>query len=199
MIAFIEGTLVEKTPTRVVLNVGGVGYEALISLGSYDRLPMPGEPCRLLTHEHIREDDHTLYGFVTSRELEMFRRLIAVSGVGPKTALAALSGLTPRDLVAAVKGGDVKRLSSISGIGKKTAERIIVELKDRFTEAEALEAAAAGVPPDPHEAKRRDAVLALVALGYRQADAAAMVEAIPAEKMAHMTVEHVIRNALMGR
>ena len=199
MIAFLEGVLEEKHLTRVVLNLGGVGYEVLVPLSTFDRLPEPGTVCRLLTHHHIREDDQLLYGFLTAHELDMFRRLIGVSGIGPKTALAALSGLTPRELTAAVLAGDIKRLSSIQGVGRKTAERIVVELKDKISQAEALEAAADTRAPDEHEAKRRDALLALVALGYKQADAQKMIGAVPAEKLAAMTVEQLIRLALVGR
>ena len=129
MITFLEGTLVEKQPTRIVLAVHGVGYEVFIPLSSYDRLPEENAPCRILTHDHLREDAHLLYGFVTEAERGLFGMLLGISGIGPKTALSALSGLSVRDLKTAVVEGDVKRLSSISGIGKKTAERIVVELR----------------------------------------------------------------------
>ena len=117
MISFLEGIIEVRQPTHVVLNVGGVGYEVLIPLSSFDRLPREGERCRLLTHDLPREDEHLLLGFATADERSLFRRLVAVSGIGPKTALSALSGLSPRELKLALTQGDVKRLSSITGIG----------------------------------------------------------------------------------
>ena len=175
MIAFVEGIVAEKQPTRVVVNVHGVGYEAHIPLSSYDRLPREGEAVRLLTVLVVREDGQWLYGFMTEAERQLFTLLNTVSGIGPKTALGALSGLPVRELKAAIVAGDLKRLSSISGIGKKTAERIALELRDRIGDAEALEAIA-GNEPAPHDLKLRDVALALVSLGYKQADARKMVE-----------------------
>lgn len=198
MISHLEGTLVEKNPTRIVVDVGGVGYDVFIPLSSYDRLPEAGERCRILTHHHVREDAHTLFGFATEAERDLFRRLLDVSGIGPKTALCALSGLAVRDLKAAVVTGDVKRLSSISGIGKKTAERIIVELRDRIKPGEALEAVAGAAEPSPEDARLRDAILALVSLGYKQADALKRVQAAAAKLPAESTVEDLVRRALTG-
>ena len=200
MIVFIEGTLIEKQPTRVVCAAGGIGYELLIPLSSYDRLPRVGETCRIHTHEHVREDAHVLYGFMTEEEQRLFERLIGVSGIGPKTALSALSGLTPRDLTRAVVEGDVKRLSSITGIGRKTAERIIVELKDKITAGEALEAVTGGGAGQPDDPRRRDAVLALVSLGYKQADAFKMIQAaFPGPLADTVSIEEVVRAALTTR
>ena len=127
----LDGILETKDPTRAVVVCNGVGYEVHIPLSSFDRLPAAGAHCRVLTHHHVWADGQALYGFATEGERRMFRLLLDVSGIGPKTALSALSGLSSRDLTAAIVGGDVKRLSSISGIGKKTAERIVLELKDR--------------------------------------------------------------------
>ncbi len=196
MIAFLEGLLVEKDPTRIVLNVGGVGYEVFIALSSYDRLPEPGATCRILTYEHVREDLHALYGFRTDDERRMFLLLLAVSGIGPKTALNALSGLSVRDMKAAIVTGDVKRLSSISGVGKKTAERIVVELKDKLGEGEALQAVAAGPDATPGDLRMRDAILALASLGYKQADAQERVRAVAATLKGEATVEELVRKAL---
>ncbi len=199
MIAFLEGTIEEKQPTRLVLNVGGVGYAVAIPLSSYDRFPGPGATCRVLTHEYIREDRHDLFGFATPAEQNIFERLLNVTGIGPRIALGALSGLSPREFVAAVSEGDVQRLSRISGIGKKTAERIVVELRDKIEAGEALEAIAGGEPAGEEATRRRDAVLALIALGYKQADAQRMVRAVPASRAGSGSVEDLVRAALTGR
>lgn len=181
MITHLHGTLTEKHPTRIVVDVGGVGYEVFIPLSSYDRLPHEKGAIRVLTHDHCREDAHQLFGFITEGERQMFLMLTDVSGIGPKLAMSALSGLTVRELKAAISQSDVKRLSSISGIGKKTAERIVVELRDRLSKAEALEAGS-GTPEEAAEdTKVRDAVLALVALGFKQ-------------EQARERVLHVMRN-----
>lgn len=195
MITFIEGLLVEKDPTRVVVNVQGVGYEVFIPLSSYDRLPAPGEAVRIQTYDHVREDTHALYGFMTVEERRLFLLLMGVSGIGPRLALTALSGLSVRDLKAAVAQGDVKRLSSVSGIGKKTAERMVVELRDKLTAGEALEAVAGAVAGEP-DARLRDAILALISLGYKQADAQKRVRDVLLHVNSKTTVEEIVRLAL---
>jgi holliday junction DNA helicase RuvA len=195
MITFLDGELVEKDPTRIVLDVNGVGYEVSIPLSTYDRLPEAGARCRILTYDCVREDAHTLFGFATNDERRMFLLLIDVSGIGPKTAVTALSGVPVRDLKAAIVNADVKRLSSISGIGRKTAERIVVELRDKLGAGEAIEAVA---PADvPADGRLRDALLALVSLGYKQADARKMVEGVVSQLKPEMTVEDVVRKALV--
>src|ERR1043165_1328350 len=147
MISFLHGKLIEALPTQVIIDVHGVGYEALIPLSSYDKLPRPGEEVKLLTHLAVREDAHTLYGFMTTAERELFRLLInTVSGIGPKIALNVLSGISVTAFRGAVAGSDVKSLSQISGVGKKTAERIVVELRDKIGMAGALEASSAKHP-----------------------------------------------------
>jgi len=196
MITFLEGTLAEKTPTRIVLNVHGVGYEIFIPLSSYDRLPDENAPCKVLTHDQLREDAHNLYGFVTEAERSLFAMLLGISGVGPKTALSALSGLSVRDLKRAVVEGDIKRLSSLSGIGKKTAERIVVELRHKLSEGETREAVAGA--PETADLRTRDAVLALVALGYKQVDAQTRVRDILPKLKASATIEDIVRAALAG-
>src|SRR5262245_44280592 len=144
MITFLEGKLVEALPTQVTVVVQGVGYEVLIPLSSYDKLPPPGQPVHLLTHLVVREDAHVLYGFMTAAERELFRLLInTVSGIGPKIALNILSGVSVTAFRGAVASSDVKSLSQISGVGKKTAERIVVELRDKIGLAGALEVASA--------------------------------------------------------
>ncbi len=172
MISFLHGKLVEALPTQVIVEVHGVGYEALIPLSSYDRLPQPGQEVTLLTHLAVREDAHTLYGFMTAAERELFRMLInTVSGIGPKIALNILSGMNVTAFRGAVAQGDVKALSQISGVGKKTAERIVVELRDKVGAAGAWEAVSAQRALSAEHQKLNDAVLALSALGFKQTEA----------------------------
>lgn len=172
MIAFIEGTLVEALPTQVTVNVHGVGYQALIPLSSFDRLPDVGCAVRLLTHLHVREDAHTLYGFMSEGERDLFRLLLNhVSGVGPKLALAVLSGMSVDMFKSAVVLSDVAAISRIKGVGKKTAERVVLELKDKVGVAAAWEAASKANAPGVDEARITDAVLALISLGYKQVEA----------------------------
>lgn len=199
MITFLEGIIEDKQPTHVVLNVGGVGYEVIISLSSYDRLPGLGEKVRILTHDHIREDDHQLFGFMTADERRVFSLLLGVSGIGPKTALSALSGMTVRELKVAIKDADLKRLSSISGIGKKTAERMVVELRDKFGAGEILAASTADNALTESDVRLRDAVLALISLGYKRSDAQDMILKVSAQPtMAKADVESLVRKALAG-
>src|SRR5437867_3476797 len=181
MINFLHGKLIEALPTHVTVDVNGVGYEALIPLSSYDKLPVPGNDVKLLTHLAVREDAHVLYGFMTTQEREMFRLLINhVSGIGPKIALNVLSGMNVTALRGAVANADVKSLSQISGVGKKTAERIVIELRDRIGAAGAWEALSAQRALSPAEQKTNDAVLALVALGFKQVEAHELVRAVSA-------------------
>ena len=172
MITFLHGKLIEVLPTQVTVDVQGVGYELLIPLSSYDKLPQPGNEVKLLTHLAIREDAHVLYGFMTVQERELFRLLINnVSGIGPKIALNILSGMNATAFRGAVANADVKALSQINGVGKKTAERIVVELKDKVGPAGAWEASSAQRALSPIDQKINDAVLALIALGFKQLDA----------------------------
>jgi Holliday junction DNA helicase RuvA len=197
MITFLNGIIAEKQPTRVVMDVGGVGYEVAIPLSSYDRLPAKGQMCRILTYHHVREDAQLLFGFMTEDERRMFLLLISISGIGPKTGLTALSGMSARELKVAIVQGDVKRLNSISGIGKKTAERMVIELKDKISEGEALEAITASGEKSPEDMKMRDAVLALIALGYKQDEARKMVAAaVQGGTTGKMTVEEIVKKAL---
>src|SRR3974390_2700035 len=172
MITFLRGKLVEALPTQVIMEVNGVGYEVLIPLSSFDKLPTPGQDVTLLTQLVIREDAHTLYGFSTAAERDLFRLLVnTVSGIGPKIALNILSGMNPVTFRGAVANGDVKSLSQISGVGRKTAERIIVELRDKIGAAGAWEADSARHALSPEDQKANDAVLALMALGFKQVEA----------------------------
>lgn len=196
MITFLEGQLVEKQPGRAVVNVGGVGYEVWIPLSSFERLPPEGAACRVLTYHHVREDAQELFGFATEHERRLFLLLYSVSGVGPKTALGVLGGLSVRDIKKAIAEGDAKRLATVKGLGRKTAEKIIVELKDKLTEGEMLEAAVAAEPGSAEELRTRDAILALVSLGYKQADALKMIKDVLPGIPANATVEDLVRKAL---
>ena len=185
----------EKQPGRAVLNVGGVGYEVLIPLSSFERLPPEGAACKVLTYHHVREDAQELFGFATEPERRLFLLLYSVNGVGPKTALGVLGGLSVRDIKSAIAEGDVKRLSSVKGLGRKTAEKIIVELKDKLTEGEVLEAAA-GEPATAEDLRTRDAILALVSLGYKQAEAIKMIKDVLPRVTGSLSVEELVRRAL---
>jgi Holliday junction DNA helicase RuvA len=197
MITFLNGLLIEALPTQVVVDVNGIGYEVLIPLSSYDHLPPPGQPVRLLTQLIVREDAHTLYGFSTAAERDLFRLLInSVSGIGPKTALNILSGMNVVAFRGAVAASDVKSLSQISGVGKKTAERIVVELRDKIGAAGALEAASARHALSPADQKTSDATLALMALGFKQIEAHDAVRAAQAVLGAAATVEQIVRACL---
>jgi Holliday junction DNA helicase RuvA len=197
MITFLHGKLVEALPTQITIDVNGVGYEALIPLSSFDKLPQPGQAIRLLTQLVIREDAHTLYGFMTPEERDLFRLLIhTVSGIGPKTALNVLSGISVTAFRGAVATGDLKSLSKISGVGKKTAERIVVELRDKIGMAGAWEAASAKHGLSADEQRINDAVLALVALGFKQIEAHDSVRAAQAVLGTQATVEELVRACL---
>jgi Holliday junction DNA helicase RuvA len=197
MITFLHGKLVEALPTRVTVDLHGVGYEVLIPLSSFDKLPAPGAEVQLLTHLHVREDAHILYGFMTSAEREMFRLLVnTVTGIGPRLALNILSGMNVTALRGAVANGDVKSLSQISGVGRKTAERIVVELKDKIGAAGAWEALSAQRGLSEGDQKINDAVLALVALGFKQIEAHEVVRAAQSALGEKASVEELVRASL---
>jgi Holliday junction DNA helicase RuvA len=198
MITFLRGKLVEALPTQAIVEVqGGVGYEVLIPLSSFDKLPAPGSEVQLLTHLAIREDAHVLYGFMTAAERDLFRLLIStVSGIGPKIALNVLSGMNPVALRGAVANGDVKALSQISGVGKKTAERIVVELKDKIGAAGAWEASSTQRALSEADQKINDAVLALMALGFKQTEAHEAIRASQAALGPRAGVEDLVRSSL---
>lgn len=193
LIARLRGTLAEKGPAGLVVECGGVGYGVTVPLSTFDRLPAVGEEVCLHIHHLTREDDAWLFGFVTERERRFFRALLGISGIGPKLALAVLSGLTARELATAIAEGDVRRLSSISGVGKKTAERIVVELRDKVDPIEAL--ATRGGQAEEAPPALRDAILSLIALGNRAEDARAMAQAA-FEKNPKASVQDLIRLAL---
>ena len=197
MITFLHGKLVDSLPTQVTVDVNGVGYEVLIPLSSFDKLPQPGHDVKLLTQFIVREDAQVLYGFASAAERDLFRLLIHnVSGIGPKTALDVLSGISVTMFKAAVVKGDAALLSKTKGIGKKTAERIIVELKDKVGIAAAWEAASASHAPSPADVQLNDAVLALIALGYKQVDAHKAVRQVQEKAGGTASTEDLIRQGL---
>ena len=177
MIAFLRGRVLEKSPNRVVVDVQGIGYEVHVPLSTYYEIGDEHQEIALRVYTHVREDALQLYGFLTDLERQMFERLIAVSGIGPKLAVAVLSGLDTRDLVTAVQRADVARLTTIPGVGRKTAERIVLELKDRL--ATLTVAAAAGVvsTSSPGERLRADLLSALQNLGYHRPQAEKAIDA----------------------
>jgi len=196
VIAFLNGNLARALPTQAIVDVGGVGYEVFIPLSSYDKLPPAGQPVRLLTHLHVREDAHVLYGFMTAAERDLFRLLVNnVSGIGPKLALAVLSGMSVNNFKVAVVNSDVVALSKISGLGKKTAERIVLELKDKVGVTAAWEAASAAHAPTPEQERANEAVLALIALGYKQVEAHRIIRELQ-EKERDKSAEELVKLAL---
>jgi Holliday junction DNA helicase RuvA len=196
MISFLRGTVVEVLPMRLVLEVAGVGYDIHIPLSTYDKLPQPGATTKILTHLQVREDAHILYGFATPEERDLFLLLVNnVSGIGPKLALAVLNGTTPVQFRGLVVAGDIASLSRIKGVGKKTAERIVVELRDKVGVSAAWEAASAANALPPEEQHVNDAVLALISLGYKQAEAHKTVRAVR-DRQPSATVEELIKEAL---
>src|SRR4051812_22796009 len=196
MITFLDGKLVAALPTHAVVDVNGVGYEVLIPLSSYDKLPAVGQPIHILTHLAVREDAHILYGFMTAAERDLFRLLVNnVTGIGPKLALAVLSGMSVVSFKSAVVNSDVAALSKISGLGKKTAERIVLELKDKVGVAAAWEAASAAHAPTREQEQANEAVLALIALGYKQVDAHRSVHDLQ-QKNPNQSAEELVKLAL---
>ena len=174
MIAHLRGRIFSKQPNRLVVDVNGVGYDVAVPLSTFYGLGEPGAEVSLRIHTHVREDALLLYGFATPLELDVFERLIGISGIGPKVALSVLSGIEPRELVRAVERGDVARLTAIPGVGKKTSERIVLELKDRLPRAQPVDAGAA--PPSP-SALKDDVLSALINLGYHRPLAEKAVDA----------------------
>jgi len=197
MITYLAGKLVAALPTQAIVDVGGVGYEVLIPLSSYDRLPAVTQAVHMLTHLHVREDAHILYGFMSAAERDLFRLLVNhVSGIGPKLALAVLSGMSVGNFKNAVVNNDVTSLSKISGLGKKTAERIVLELKDKLGVAAAWEAASSAHAPTAEESQANEAVLALIALGYKQVEAHKTVRDLQEKQPEIKSAEELVKMAL---
>lgn len=199
MIGFLKGTLIEKTPPQLIVDVSGVGYEVDVPMTTLYRLPAVGQPVSLHTHMVVREDAQLLYGFFDKTDREFFRELIRVNGVGPKMALAIMSGLEVSELVRCVQAQETTALVKIPGIGKKTAERLLVELKDRFKAWETMPSIsglveATGAPPIVSN-QVSDAVSALIALGFKAAEAKKAVDGIAEPDL---TSEELIKKALKG-
>lgn len=192
MIAHLRGRVIEKHPNRLIVDVGGVGYDVLVPLSTFYTAGEPGAEIALRIHTHVREDQLALYGFATTLELGMFEKLILVSGIGPRLALAVLSGIEARDLAGAIQRSDLARLTAIPGVGKKTAERICVELRDRLPK---IAPAAPGTAAAAADTLRDDLVSALVNLGYhRQAVDKVLDKVVAASPDARF--EDVLRVAL---
>lgn len=168
MIALLRGRILEKHPQRVIVDVGGVGYDVQVPLSTFYGVGDAGSDVSLRVHTHVREDAIALFGFATPLELELFERLIAINGVGPRLALAVLSGIEPAELVRAVRLQDVARLTTIPGVGRKTAERIALELKDRLPKGLQVDVMK---PRAPEEELKDDVLSALLNLGYQRAAA----------------------------
>jgi Holliday junction DNA helicase RuvA len=194
VIAVLRGTLIEKSPSRLIVDVGGVGYDVLVPLSTFYVLGDAGAAVTLRIHTHVREDVIALYGFITKLEQDLFERLIAINGVGPKLALAVLSGIEPAELIRAVRLQDVARLTAIPGVGKKTAERIGLELKDRLPAA--LQAASpAATLRAPVDQVRDDLLSALVNLGYHRPLAEKAIEKV-LQAEPDVRFEQALKNAL---
>ncbi len=199
MIGRLRGNLAEKQPPHLILDVNGVGYELEVPMTTLYRLPSVGEPVTLHTHLVVREDAQLLYGFWDKRDRELFRELIRLNGVGPKLALALMSGLEVDELVRCVQAQDTSTLVKIPGVGKKTAERLLVELKDRFKAWESMPAIATLVV-EPRvgvavSSAENDALSALIALGFKPQEASRAVSAVKEEGLSS---EEMIRRALKG-
>ena len=194
MIAFLRGRVVDKQPNRVIVDIHGVGYDVHVPLSTFYEIGDEGADVALRVHTHVREDALQLYGFLTELERQLFERLIGISGIGPKVAIAVLSGMDPRELVTAVQRGDVARLTGIPGVGKKTAERIVLELRDRLTQIVAP-AADAGAAARGADRLRLDLLSALQNLGYHRPQAEKAVDKA-LDTMSDATLEAALKSAL---
>jgi Holliday junction DNA helicase RuvA len=192
----IKGTLVHKNPAEAVIEAGGVGYQINISLNTFDKLPEAGNQAKLLTYLHVKEDIMQLFGFASEKERRVFKILIGISGIGPKLALTVLSHMTPEDLEQAVANQDMTMLTAISGIGKKTAERLLVELKGKIADA-----VVEGLPTIKGQgaAVSDPAIDALMSLGLNYAEAKNAVEKAKGKLGDKAPVEQLIREALKGK
>ena len=193
MIARLSGTVLEKHPNRVVVDVAGVGYDVQVPLSTFYGLGEPGAAITLRVHTHVREDAIALFGFASPLEQDLFERLIAINGIGPKLALSVLSGIDPGELVRAIRTQDVARLTRIPGVGKKTAERIGLELKDRLPQG--APSGASLDAPESGSALRDDLLSALANLGYQRAAAEKAVDAV-LKSSADTSFEQALRDVL---
>jgi Holliday junction DNA helicase RuvA len=195
MIAFLRGRVIDKQPNRIILDVQGVGYDVHVPLSTFYEVGDPGSDVALKVYTHVREDALQLFGFLTDVERQLFERLISISGIGPKLAIAVLSGMDPRDLLIAVQRGDVARLTGIPGVGKKTAERIVLELKDRLAHIAPAEPAGAADAAGGLERLRIDLLSALQNLGYHRPQADKAVEST-VKSTPDATFEQALKSAL---
>ncbi len=196
MIAWLKGTLIDKKVDEVVLDVGGVGYQVFVPLSTYYTLPENGREVSLLIYTHVREDQISLYGFGTEAEREWFRHLIRISGIGPRLAVNILSGITSDDLKLAIASGDATRLQAIPGIGKKTAARMVIELKELYPSLGKGEAISSTPLPEEAATLFSDAVSALTNLGFKPQEASKTVRKILAETEGSPLLKDVIKTAL---
>lgn len=197
MIASLTGRLAFKAPTHLALDVHGVGYEVFIPLSTYYGLPNLNDTTSLSIHTHVREDAIQLFGFLTSQEKDAFVHLTSISGIGPKLALSVLSSLSVSDLVSAIQAADLEKLATVPGIGKKSAGRIALELKDKLVKLHPGSAAPSGVPGgEKHDTTLEDALSALVNLGYRPQDAKDALRQVKKMKPDPMVLKELIRDSL---
>lgn len=195
MIGRIKGTLLEKNPPQIVVDTGGVGYEIDVPMSTFYGLPATGQQVGLYTHFAVREDGHFLYGFATVDERSAFRQILKVSGIGARTALAVLSGLSVNDLAQAVALQESGRLVKIPGIGRKTAERLLLELRDKLGKAlPALASSAAGAPAPVPDDGRGDVLNALLALGYNEREALGAMKGLPEDSGVSDGIRLALRN-----
>jgi Holliday junction DNA helicase RuvA len=195
MISVLRGRIHDKQPNAVTVDVGGVGYDVHVPLSTFYNLGEEGAEVSLRVYTHVREDALQLYGFLTELERQLFERLIAISGIGPKLAIVVLSGMETRDLVSAVQRADVARLTTIPGIGKKTAERIVLELKDRLKQVAVTVAAGATPTSSPADQLRTDLLSALLNLGYHRQQAEMAIDKTVTSNP-NASFEHAVRTAL---
>ena len=195
MIGRLQGVLLEKQPPSILIDVQGVGYELEASMSTFYHLPECGEKLILHTHLVVREDAQLLYGFYSLSERVMFRNLIRISGVGPKLALTILSGISAEEFTRCIMEDDSKALTRLPGVGKKTAERLVIELKDRLEKDSAIKLPGTAAPIEKHVSPVNDAVSALISLGYKAQQASQMVRDVDIEGK---STEDIIRAALQG-
>ncbi|MGM9917164.1 Holliday junction branch migration protein RuvA [Anaerotignum sp.] len=196
MIAYIKGTLERRAESYIIIETGGIGYQVFVSPATLAKLPQTGEMVKMFTYFSVKEDGVSLYGFASAEEQEMFHKLLTVSGVGPKGALGFLSQLTPQEIILAIISEDVKTLSKAPGVGRKTAQRVILELKDKFKTEEALsmgEEVQGIVETSVGGDAKFEAIDAMTALGYSRSEAAKAVNAVAAEGM---STEDILKAAL---
>lgn len=194
MITYLEGKIIEKDPTYVVIDIGGIGYFVKITLNTYSQIKTL-ESCKIFTHFHVKEDAHTLFGFFEMSERKRFQQLISISGVGPSTGIMILSSLSPEEIHGAIVNGDVKTISGVKGIGLKTAQRIILELKDKMSKEE-LEGKLPGISLSLGNTLKSEALSALTTLGINKGMAEKTIDKILKDSPDEVSLEQIIKLAL---